>query len=141
MTPRQKQLVQKTFEIVASISEQTAALFYERLFELDPGLRPLFQGDMQAQGRKLMQMLTVAVRGLDDVGTLLPAVGALGQRHAQYGVEDEHYQTVGAALLWTLEEELGAKFTPEVKEAWTEVYGILAEAMKAAAHQKKQIAS
>src|SRR3712207_225737 len=103
ITPRQKLLVQQTFADVAPIADVAARLFYARLFELDPSLEALFGGDMEEQGRKLMQMLTVAVRGLDHLDELVPAVRALGRRHVGYGVRDEHYATVGAALLWTLE--------------------------------------
>ena len=129
MTPIQKQLIQDIFRQVAPIAETAAALFYDRLFTLDPSLRPMFTGDMQEQGRKLMQMIAVAVRGLDDLDQLLPAVRALGQRHARYGVRPAHYGTVAAALLWTLEQGLGDAFTPEARTAWSTVYGILAGTM------------
>src|SRR5918912_69829 len=94
MTPQQKILVQQSFGAVAPIAEAAAALFYGRLFELDPSLRPLFHGDLATQGRHLMATLAVAVRGLDDLPTLVPAVRALGRRYAAYGVRDEHYVTV-----------------------------------------------
>jgi hemoglobin-like flavoprotein len=130
MTPRENHLVQKSFTTVAPIAEIAAALFYERLFTLDPSLRRLFRDDMKTQGRHLMATLTVAVRGLDDVETLLPVVQALGRRHLTYGVTDEHYATVGQALLWTLEQGLGGAFTPDVRAAWTAVYELLAGAMR-----------
>src|SRR5262249_54474334 len=129
----EKSLVQETFAQVAPISEQAAALFYGRLFELDPTLRPLFKIDIREQGKKLMQMIAVAVSKLDKLDELVPAVEALGRRHAGYGVQDAHYDTVGTALLWTLEQGLGPAFTPEVKSAWTAVYGVLAATMKTAA--------
>ena len=130
MTPQQKALVQQTFAAIAPIAEAAAALFYGRLFELDPSLRALFRGDMAAQGRHLMGTLAVAVRGLDDLATLVPAVRALGHRHVAYGVRDEHYATVGQALLWTLERGLGGAFTSEVREAWGAAYELLAATMK-----------
>src|SRR5919198_3723721 len=99
MTPEQKTLVQHSFEQVVPIADTAAELFYARLFELDPSLRSMFHGDMQEQGRNLMQMLTVAVRGLDRLDTLVPAVRALGRRHVAYGVQPRHFETVGAALL------------------------------------------
>ena len=133
MTPKQVELVQTTWEKVVPIADTAAALFYGKLFELDPSLKPLFTSDIKEQGKKLMQMITVAVRGLGDLGKLVPAVQALGRRHVAYGVKDEHYATVGAALLWTLEKGLGDAFTPEVKEAWAAVYGILADTMMKAA--------
>jgi len=128
----QKRLVQTSFEKVAPIADTAAALFYGRLFELDPSLRSLFTTDLQAQGRKLMHMLTLAVRGLDRLDELVPAVQALGLRHAGYGVKPEHYDTVAAALLWTLEKGLGEAFTPDVKEAWVAVYTLLANTMQTA---------
>jgi hemoglobin-like flavoprotein len=133
MTPAQKILVQKTFAQVAPIADTAAALFYGRLFEIDPALRPLFKGDMAEQGRKLMQMIGVAVNGLDRLDQIVPAVQQLGIRHAGYGVKEEHYSTVAAALLWTLEQGLGADFTPDVKDAWTAAYTVLATTMQQAA--------
>src|SRR5262245_8873882 len=120
MNSEQKVLVQESFAKVVPISETAADLFYNRLFELDPSLRPLFKGDMKEQGRKLMDMIGVAVKGLDDLDKIVPAVQALGQRHVGYGVKDKDYDTVATALLWTLEQGLGQDFTPEVKTAWTE---------------------
>ena len=136
MTPQQKILVQQSFGVVAPIAEAAAALFYGRLFELDPSLRPLFRGDLTTQGRHLMATLAVAVRGLDDLPTLVPAVRALGRRHAAYGVRAEHYATVGEALLWTLEQGLGERFTPAVRSAWAAVYDLLAATMRDAAAQE-----
>ncbi|MFL5542728.1 MAG: globin family protein, partial [Longimicrobiaceae bacterium] len=107
--------------------------FYGRLFELDPSLRPMFRGDLEEQGKKLMQMITVVVRGLDRLDQLVPAVEALGRRHAGYGVRDSHFDTVAAALLWTLGQGLGDAFTAPVKAAWTEAYTLLATVMKRAA--------
>ncbi len=123
-------LVQSTWQLVFPIREQAARLFYAKLFEMDPSLRPLFTTDIEAQGRKLMAMIAAAVEGLNAPEELVPVVEALGRRHAAYGVADEHYRTVGAALVWTLEQGLGASFTPEVKEAWTSVYGLLADVMR-----------
>ena len=133
MTPQQKELVQSSWEKVVPISDTAASLFYGKLFELDPSLRPMFTSDIKEQGKKLMTMITVAVRGLDNLGALVPAVQALGRRHTGYGVKDEHYATVATALLWTLEQGLGPDFTPETKEAWVVVYTILADTMKGAA--------
>ena len=123
-------LVQTTFEQVLPIADQAAALFYARLFTLDPTLRGLFHGDMQAQGRKLMTMLRVVVKGLNRLEVLLPALHELGRRHLEYGVTEAHYATVGAALLWTLEQGLGESFTPEVAAAWSTAYSLLAEQMQ-----------
>ena len=135
ITATEKALVQNSFAAVAAIADAAAVLFYQRLFELDPSLRPMFRGDMTEQRRKLMQMLTAAVKGLDRLEQLVPVVQDLGRRHVRYGVRDSHYETVGAALLWTLEAGLGEAFTPEVKSAWAAVYGLLATTMKDAANQ------
>lgn len=133
MTPRQVELVQTSWEKCVPIADQAATLFYGKLFELDPALKPLFTSDIKEQGKKLMTMITVAVRGLSDLEKLVPAVQDLGRRHVAYGVKDEHYATVGTALLWTLEKGLGDAFTQEVKEAWAATYGVLATTMQKAA--------
>ena len=133
VTLTQIELVQGTFAVIAPIADDAAALFYRRLFEIDPSLRAMFKADMADQRRKLMQMLTAAVKGLPRLDRLVPVVEDLGRRHAAYGVTDDHYDTVGAALLWTLEKGLGDAFTAEAREAWTTVYGLLASTMKNAA--------
>jgi hemoglobin-like flavoprotein len=131
MTPKQKQLVRSSWEQVVPISDHAAAMFYQRLFETDPSTQPLFKStDLVQQRRKLLQVLNVAVASLDNLGALAKMVEELGRRHAGYGVKDEHYDTVGAALLWTLEEGLGDGWTPEVAAAWTDVYGLLSGIMR-----------
>lgn len=134
MTPEQKRLVQQSFIKVVPISDLAAALFYAKLFTLDPSLKPLFQSEMSEQGKKLMRMIGMAVNGLDNLDKLVPAVEDLGRKHVPYGVKAEHYDTVGTALLDTLEEGLGSEFTPAVKDAWAAVYGVLASTMKRAAY-------
>ncbi|MEE8559889.1 MAG: globin family protein [Alphaproteobacteria bacterium] len=131
--PKQKQLVQESFAKVEPIAEAAAELFYNKLFELDPGLKALFKTDIKEQGRKLMATLKLAVKGLDNLEKLVPVVQDLGRRHAGYGVQGAHYGTVAEALLWALEQGLKDDFTPEVKEAWTAVYALLAETMVEAA--------
>ena len=130
MTPHQIQLVQTSWEKCVPIADQAAALFYGKLFELDPAVKPLFTSDIKEQGKKLITIITVAVRGLRDLEKLVPAVRDLGKRHIAYGVQNQHYATVGSALLWTLGQVLGEEFTPEVKEAWATVYGVLAATMQ-----------
>ncbi len=132
MTPQQVELVTTTWDKVVPIRDTAAELFYGKLFELDPNLKLLFKGDMKEQGRKLMMMINTAVRGLRDLPALVPAVKALGQRHVGYGVQPSHYSTVAVALLWTLEQGLGDDFTMEVRDAWTEVYMVLATTMQTA---------
>ncbi len=129
MTPMQKTLVQQSFKQVVPIADTAATIFYERLFATTPALRPLFKGDLTEQKKKLVQMLAYCVGKLDAPDELLPAVRALGRRHVGYGVTDEHYQLVGAALLSTLEIGLGAAFTAEVRDAWTAVYQVLSATM------------
>lgn len=129
MTPEQVTMVKDSWAKVVPISEQAADLFYGRLFELNPAYRQLFTGDMKAQGKMLMSMLNTAVASLDKLPSIVPAVQALGQRHVGYGVKGEDYDTVGAALLWTLSQGLGDEFTAEVEEAWTITYTTLAGVM------------
>ena len=133
MTPLQKSMVKQTFAQVVPIADQAASMFYARLFHLQPSLRALFKGDMDQQGKKLMQTIGYCVGKLDTLDELLPAVKELGRKHKTYGVADADYDTVGAALLWTLEQGLGAAFTAEVAAAWAAVYQALAATMVAAA--------
>jgi hemoglobin-like flavoprotein len=135
MNSEQIALVQTSFGHVLPIADTAAALFYERLFELDPSLRALFKGDLREQGHKLMTMIRFVVKGLNRLDTLVPAVQELGRRHTHYGVTDAHYDTVGAALLWTLGQGLGEAFTPQVAAAWATAYTLLANTMKAAAEE------
>ena len=101
-----------------------------RQIALEPSLKRLFKGDMQEQGRKVMSMISVAVSSLTRLESIVPAVQALGRRHAGYGVQPRHYATVGAALIWTLEQGLGKAFTKEVEDAWRAAYGVLAATMQ-----------
>lgn len=133
LTSYKVKLVQDSFALVVPIKETAAEIFYGKLFEKDPSLKALFKGDMKEQGAKLMTMIATAVNGLTNLDAIVPAVQDLGKRHVGYGVTDEMYDTVGAALLETLEAGLGDAFTPKVKEAWTEVYTVLATTMKDAA--------
>jgi hemoglobin-like flavoprotein len=135
MNNEQINLVKTSFEKIEPYREMVAVLFYERLFQIEPELRRLFKSDLGEQGKKLMQMIGLAVRGLDRIEELVPAVQNLGMRHASYGVEDRHYETVAKALLWTLEKVLVRDFTAETKEAWTAVYKLLAETMQNAGNQ------
>lgn len=140
MNDYQKQLVQDSFQAVAPIAEQAAELFYNRLFELDPALRPLFKGDMAEQGRKLMSALKLVVVGLNNLDKIVPALQSLGRNHARYGVQDAHYDTVGAALIWTLDAGLGDQFTDDVRDAWLAAYGLLSGVMQEAAKHEFAIA-
>jgi hemoglobin-like flavoprotein len=139
MTPKQIEIVQSTFTKVAPIAEIAADLFYARLFELDPQLKALFKGDMKRQGMMLMSMLSTAVRGLSQPDALVPVVKGLGRRHVGYGVKDEHFTTVGQALIDTLAKGLGADFTPEAREAWLAAYALLSTVMKAGAAEMMEV--
>lgn len=130
MTPHSLDLVQTTWKQLFPIRQTAAELFYARLFQLDPALRPLFKRDLRDQGEKLMMILDTAVRGLDQLDQLVPKVMALGQRHVGYGVRREHFDTVGETLLWTLRQGLGRDYTPAVEAAWAEVYGLLSSIMR-----------
>ena len=139
MKPTQAQLIRESFACIEPRAAIAALMFYQRLFALDPSLRKLFQHDIEQQGVKLMQALRFAVATLDNPRQLRPALEALGRRHFYYGVEERHYETVGAALLDALEHLLGPAFTPEVKEAWVEVYTHIADTMKDAAGKVRQM--
>ena len=133
LTEAQKTLVTSSWAKVEPISETAAALFYGKLFELDPNLKPLFKGDIKEQGAKLMKTLTVAVKSLDKLDGLVPVLQQLGRKHKDYGVVPAHYDTVAVALLDTLEKGLGDGFTPETKDAWVAVYGVVSSTMISAA--------
>jgi hemoglobin-like flavoprotein len=129
VTPEQVRSIQDSFAKVAPISEQAAALFYGRLFEIAPEVKPLFRSDMSEQGRKLMATLAVVVNGLGNLTSILPAASALAKRHVDYGVKASHYEPVGAALIWTLQRGLGEQWTPELEAAWSEAYTLLSHFM------------
>ncbi|MFT4212145.1 MAG: globin family protein [Microbacterium sp.] len=131
MDQHQIDLVQRSFAQVAPIADVAATIFYDDLFERDPSLRPLFAADLTAQRKKLMTMLGTVVGGLRNWTRTAVVVRDLGARHARYGVSEEHFATVGAALLATLEKGLGDDFTPEVREAWTQCYVLVADQMRA----------
>lgn len=136
MTPRQIERIRTSWSAVEPMAVQAATLFYSQLFELDPTIKRLFRSaDMEKQRKVLMQTLSVVVKSLDKLDTIMPAIQALGRRHAGYGVRAEHYETVGAALLWTLEQGLGEAFDEETRDAWTAAYGTLASVMIAAGEE------
>jgi hemoglobin-like flavoprotein len=134
MTPEQVAQVQASFAKVVPIANQAAALFYGRLFETAPQVRPLFRGDMESQGEKLMAAIATVVENLATIDAIVPTVQELAKRHVAYGAIPAHYEVVGATLLWTLEQGLGAEFTPAVRDAWAAAYGDLSAVMIAAAY-------
>ncbi|MCG8051515.1 MAG: globin domain-containing protein [Candidatus Thiodiazotropha endolucinida] len=135
MTPEQITHVKSSWSKVEPIADQAAALFYGRLFEVYPEVKPYFKGDMEAQGKKLMSMIGTAVGSLDNLEPLLPVIRESGKRHAEYGVQAVDYDKVADALLWTLGEGLGDAFTDEVKDAWVVTYAALAGVMKEGAEE------
>lgn len=134
ITARQISIIQDSFAKVKPIADQAAELFYNKLFEYDPAVRSLFQSDMKEQGRKLMSVLGVAVASLNDLNGLVPTLQKIAKQHVQYGVEVEDYTPVGNALLYALKQGLGPAFTPELRQAWVEVYQVVADTMRAAAY-------
>ena len=130
MTSLQISLVQSSFERLKPIAAEAGLLFYNRLFAVDPSLRRMFRAAPGEQAQKLMQVLGVAVAALHRIEQLVPVLEEMGSRHAAYGVRDEHYETVGACLLWTLDAGLGAEFTASVRDSWIAAYDLLAGAMK-----------
>ena len=133
MNPAQQEIVRTTFARLAVMPEVAGALFYERLFAVNPNFRPLFKSDMRIQGVKLMTMLAMVVYNLHEPGQVLPAIRDLSVRHVGYGVKLVDYDALREALLWTLEQALGEDFSPVVRETWAVCYDELAGEMKAAA--------
>ena len=127
LTGYQIQLIQSTFEKFVVDIDQSAALFYTRVFEIDPALKPLFRNDMRIMGRKLMQTLVFAVNALNSQGEIGEQMQILGKRHTTYGVKQADFATIGEALFWTLKKDLGESYTPEVDEAWRAMYQMLAD--------------
>jgi hemoglobin-like flavoprotein len=139
MNPQTIVLVQKSFKVVASIADEVGPMFYTRLFDIRPELRPLFADNVEPQARKLVQMLAMVVNGLHRLDALTPAIEDLARRHVDYGVVAEHYPAVGDALIWTLEKGLGEAFTPPVRHAWVTTYATLSRAMIAATREASGI--
>jgi hemoglobin-like flavoprotein len=134
MSPEDKQVLKRTWAMVAPISDAAAGQFYDRLFTLDPSLQRLFaSADMNEQRRKLMQAIAAVINGVDHLDALVPTLENLGRNHARYGVTDRHYETVGAALLWTLEHGLKDAWTPAAQSAWTAACTTVATVMRGAA--------
>ena len=140
MTPEQVQSIRLTFVQVMNRKQEAGRMFYERLFAIAPDTRPMFRSDIDAQSQKLMDTLALAISGLRDLPSLVSMLEALALRHVGYGVQDKHYDEVGAALLWTLERMLGPAFTPDARVAWTALYGTVAQVMRKVASVPKAAA-
>lgn len=133
MKSSQIALVQSTFDRILPISDVAAQIFYDRLFKVDPSLRRLFHGDLRMQGKKLMDAVSIIVGNLSRPDRIVPGIRALGRRHVAYGVQEQHYDAFGEALMFVLDHALGDGFTPEVQSAWSAAYTLLSETMKDAA--------
>jgi hemoglobin-like flavoprotein len=133
VTPEQKNLVRSSFEAMTPHADAVAALFYRRLFEIDPSIRPLFTISIRQQGQKLMDMLHSVVQAMDQLDEVVTVVWQLGKRHGGYGVQAAHYDTVREALLWAISQQLKEQYTPALATAWQEVYDLMAVTMKQAA--------
>jgi hemoglobin-like flavoprotein len=129
MTEKQIQLIEDSWDYIIMNTQQAGELFYGRLFEKNPGLKPLFKTNLNDQARKLIALITFAVNKLHNFNEVVSDIEALGIRHNAYGVEPKHYDMVGEALLWTLKQGLGEKWNDELLEAWSKLYAVLAEVM------------
>jgi len=142
MTPKQKGLIRESWNEIVPIADTAAELFYNRLLEVAPSIRPLFRStDMVEQSKKLIQALTVAVKNLDNLEALTPVLEDLGRRHLRYGVVAQHYEDVGKTLLWTLKQGLGDAWTPEVAAAWTDLYALLSSIMQGTGNEPSRNAA
>ena len=133
MTPGQVKLIQDSFANLAPIAEKVADLFHQRLFAIAPELRPLFPDDLSRQKKMMMQIMATGVKNIQQLQIIIPAVQELGRRHADYGATEKQYESVAAAMLWAIEQGLGATCTPSVIEAWTAFYCTIADVMQKAA--------
>jgi hemoglobin-like flavoprotein len=129
MTDLKILVVKNSWSYIIFQAEEVSLLFYSKLFELDPSLRPLFKGNVEEQGRKLIKMLTMIISRLQKMDDIATEVKSLGKRHVDYGTRPEHYQTVGQALLWALENTLGKRWDQETSQAWEEAYAMMANTM------------
>ncbi|MCK6262895.1 globin domain-containing protein [Vibrio sp. ZSDE26] len=134
ITVIEKKLIQDSFAKVAPIADKAAEIFYAKLFEYDPSLKVLFKGDMSTQGRKLMSTLGVAVKGLDNLESLVPVLQNLAVQHVSYGVKADDYTPVGNALIYTLKTGLGDSFDDRTRNAWVKIYHTIATVMRSAAY-------
>jgi hemoglobin-like flavoprotein len=136
MAPEQVELVRKSFDAIWSVRRQLAGQFYHRFFELAPDAQGLFPSDMERQHLKLMDALAAIVGALDRRELFQSIIVQSGRQHAQFGLKSSHFDAFGDALIWGLEQEFGAAFTPELKEAWMTLYRAVQSEMTRAAGLK-----
>lgn len=129
MSPEDIEKLQFSFGQMVPKKDQIAEKFYTRLFEVAPGVKPLFKGPIDQQGNKLVMALKQIILSLKQPNDLMDFLGKLAKRHVEYGAVPAHYEVVGGVLLWTFEDVMGEKFTPELKALWGEAYGVIADAM------------
>lgn len=135
MNAQQRMLIKESWLQVTPIADQAASMFYDRLFEIDPALRPMFKTtDLAVQRKKLVQALGRVIGSIDRIEDVIPTLQDLGRRHVDYGVTDAHYDTVRAALLWTLEKGLGDAWSGDMADAWATAYGAISGVMREAAN-------
>jgi hemoglobin-like flavoprotein len=137
VTVDQTYLLRKTFDLIEQNAQVAALVFYRRLFEMAPAIRPMFTTNIEEQAKKLMEMLAMVLSLMERPGSLEKELEESGLRHATYGVRDEHYPIVGAAMLHMLATVLGEQWTPPVAAAWTEFYGYISQCMQRGAAQAK----
>jgi hemoglobin-like flavoprotein len=136
LTSVQISLVKRSWSKLLPIADVAAALFYDRLFEINPELRPMFKTqDLTSQRKKLAKAITTVIMSLENIETLMPMIRLLGQRHVAYGVEDAHYDQVGEALLWALEAGLGNDWNDAIRQSWINAYQLLSSVMINAARE------
>ncbi|MES2627256.1 MAG: globin domain-containing protein [Pseudomonadota bacterium] len=125
-----KELLRASIALLPTDAINSTAIFYERLFELAPEVRELFPADLSLQAQKLLDTLFWVVRYLNRPEELLPALHALGERHAGYNVKVDHYAAVGSSLLWMFQQCLGDQFTDDMEEAWINAYAFISAEME-----------
>ena len=123
----QQVIVRNTFTTIAARSDETAQLFYERIFEIDPSLRPLFRVEMKSQAHHFMLAISALVTSLSAPELIKPILQQIGKRHRNYGVQLEHYPIMKRALLDTLSRVLEDDYTYDAEEAWSLVYDSLVD--------------
>lgn len=141
MTQSEKQMIRDSYEQIRTYQESVFMLFYGRMFQLDPSIKPMFKNDMREQSKKLVDTLDILVGSLDGLEKLLPAVRELGRSHAGYGVKPHHYETLASAMLWAFGQALSGSFPPEVRAAWRKVLELVSSEMIAAGNSVEEQAS
>ena len=136
MTKKQVALIQSSWKLATPFAQELGEVFYARLFELYPKVRPLFKSDMTLQIQKLMATLDAVVKNLENLGEITQDIKALAIRHKEYGTQPEHYAAVGDCLLWALEKKLGKDWNLTLKEAWISAYVFLSTTMIEAQNTK-----